>query len=160
MGDGSSWDTCPLEGHCNDFPFPRAPGGARALEVENAPLLEASRGSWKQGGARSQEGYKGTQSAVLRWKSGGSLGGLRLGRRLGLGRSVCLCGGRGLWRSGPWSDPCIGACSRWRVQASRRRRGLEAQLCQLCRANLRVRVRRAGESSPATRKARAQPRLR
>ena len=31
--------------------------------VENAPLLEASRGSWKQGGARSQEGYRGTQSA-------------------------------------------------------------------------------------------------
>ena len=29
----------------------------------NASLLEASRRSWKQGGARSQEGYKGTQSA-------------------------------------------------------------------------------------------------
>ena len=29
----------------------------------NASLLEASHGSWKQGRAISQEGYKGTQSA-------------------------------------------------------------------------------------------------
>ena len=43
----------------------------------------------------------------------------------------------------------VGACSRWRVRALRRRRGLEAQPCLLCRANLRVRVGRAGESSPA-----------
>ena len=33
------------------------------MEVENASLLEASRRSWKEGGAISQEGYKGTQSA-------------------------------------------------------------------------------------------------
>ena len=27
MGDGSPWDTCPLEGHRNDFLFPHAPRG-------------------------------------------------------------------------------------------------------------------------------------
>ena len=32
------------------------------MEVKNAPLLEASRGSWKKGGARSQGGYKGARS--------------------------------------------------------------------------------------------------
>ena len=31
--------------------------------MENASLLEASRRSWKEGGAISQERYKGTQSA-------------------------------------------------------------------------------------------------
>ena len=133
MGDGSPWDTCPLEGHRNDFLFPR---GARALEVENAPLLEASLGSWKQGGARSQEGYKGTQSAK-RGRSGGSV-----------------------WRSesGEFMEPAARGervwVVRWSLQSvevwvSRRRRELEAQPCLLCRANLRVRVGRAGESSPA-----------
>ena len=59
-----------------------------------------------------------------------------------------------LWRSGPWSDPFIGARSRWGVRAWHQGRGLEAPLCQLCRANLRIQVKSAGESSPAPWKAR------
>ena len=41
----------------------------------NASLLEASRRSWKEGGAISQGRYKGTQSAksVGSWSSGGLL---------------------------------------------------------------------------------------
>ena len=64
-----------------------------------------------------------------------------------------------LWRSGPWNDSFVGARSRWGVRAWHQRRELEAPLCQLCCANLRVRVKSAGESSPAPRKARAQPQL-
>ena len=46
------------------FPSPaRREGRGEGLEVGNASLLEASRRSWNEGGARSQEGYKGTQSA-------------------------------------------------------------------------------------------------
>ena len=41
-----------------------------------------------------------------------------------------------------------------RVRATHRRRGLEAQLCRLCGASIRVRVGSAGESLPATREAR------
>ena len=40
------------------------------------------------------------------------------------------------------------------------RRGLKVQLCRLCGANLCVRARSAGESSPATREARNQARPR
>ena len=52
--------------------FPRRKGeivrhwsvrGSEALEMGNAPFLEASRRSWKWGGARSQEEYKGAQDA-------------------------------------------------------------------------------------------------
>ena len=58
-----------------------------------------------------------------------------------------------------WAEAVREASGLWRVRASHQGRGLEAPLCQLCRAYLRVRVRSAGESSPAKRKARAQPRL-
>ena len=118
------------------------------MEVQNTSLLEASRRSWKEGGAISESEYKGTQSvkSVGSWFSGGLL-------------LLLLLGGLGLWRSGLWSDPFVGARSRWRVRASHQGRGLEEPLCQLCRTNLRVRVRSAGESSPAPCLARAQPRL-
>ena len=46
------------------FPPPaHRKGRSEGLEMGNASLLETSRGSWKQGGAISKEGYKGTQSA-------------------------------------------------------------------------------------------------
>ena len=41
--------------------------------MENASLLEASRRSWKEGGAISEEEYKGTQSAKSVFSSGGLL---------------------------------------------------------------------------------------
>ena len=55
--------------------FPRAARRGEAFEVGNASLLEASRRSWKEGGAISQGRYKGTQSAqsVGSWSSGGHL---------------------------------------------------------------------------------------
>ena len=55
--------------------------------------------------------------------------------------------------------PGRGASGRWRVRAWHQGREREAPLCQLCCASLRVRVKSTGESSPAPRKARAQPRL-
>ena len=136
FGGMKSLGHMPPGGPPQRFPLPprTARGGARALEVENAPLLEASHGSWKQGGARSQEEYKGARSGCGRWKSGGV-------RSLGSS-----------WSQQPVENESgwfVGACSRWRVRVSRRRHELEVQLCQLCRENLRVRVGRAGESSPA-----------
>ena len=59
-----------------------------------------------------------------------------------------------------WSDLFVGGVCRWRVRATHRRRGLEAQLCRLCGADLRVSARSAGESSPPTREARDQARPR
>ena len=55
----------PRLGPCNDSLGPRAPRweGARGLGMGNAPFLEASRRSSKEGGARSQEEYKGVQDA-------------------------------------------------------------------------------------------------
>ena len=142
------------------------------MEMGNASFLEASRRRWKEGGAISESEYKGTQSArgdfvcLGSWSPGGLLLLLLLGGRglLVLGGSwssgglllllrLLLLGGLGLLRRGPWSDPFVGARSRGRVWASHQGRGLEAPLCQLCRATLRVRVRSAGESSPALRKA-------
>ena len=122
------------------------------MELRNAPFLEASRRSSKEGGAKSQEEYKGAQDAkvfvvvfflviVLVVSSGGLLG-----RDL---RLVVAC----LWRSGPWNDPFVGARSRWGVRAWHEGRGREVPLCQLCRASLRIRVESAGESSPAPWKA-------
>ena len=67
--------------------------------------------------------------------------------RTSLGGSLELAVGGGL---GSCRSRELGACSRWRVRASRRRCGLEAQPCLLCHANLRVHVGRTGESSPAT----------
>ena len=74
---------------------------SEALEVGNASLLEASRRSWKEGGAISQERYKGTQSAkslssvfflvvvvfffFFWWSSSRGLGGRKSGESLGLG---------------------------------------------------------------------------
>ena len=128
FGGMKSLGHMPPGGPPQRFPLPpgAAGGGARALEVENAPLLDASRRSWKEGGAISQEGYKGARS--------------------GCSRSV--------WRSASVRKRSVERSVRWSLQsvevrASRRRRGLEAQLCQLGHENLRVRVGRAGESSPA-----------
>ena len=132
MGDESPWDTCPLEGHHNDFLFPRAPRGE-------------GRGRWKwrtppfwklPAGAGSRAGREARRD--IRARGAAAVGG---GRSLGSSWSQQLMENEPGW--------FVGACSRWRVRALRRRCGLEAQLCQLCHENLRVRVGRAGESSPA-----------
>ena len=65
-----------------------------------------------------------------------------------------------VWPVVLWSDLFVGGVGRKRVRATHRRRGLKAQLCRLCGANLRVRARSAGESSPPTREARDQARPR
>ena len=81
------------------------------MELRNASFLEASRRSSKEGRAGSPEEYKGAQDAkscvVV------SSGGLLLGRDLRLVVFLVAC----LWRSGPWSDPFVGARSRWGVRA-------------------------------------------
>ena len=55
------------------FPSPaRREGRGEGVGSGEFPLLDASRRSWKEGGARSQEGYKGTQSVgrvSVGWKS-------------------------------------------------------------------------------------------
>ena len=150
MGDESPWATCPLRATATISSSPtRREGRGEGVGSGERPLLEASRGSWKKGRARSQGGYKGTRSGR---------GSVWVGGGLGLGQSL------GQWRSGSWSEsgefvePAASGervwVVRWSLQsvevwASRRRRGLEAQLCQLCRENLRVHVGRAGESLPA-----------
>ena len=116
----------PRLGPCNDSLTPRAPRGegARGLGMGNAPFLEASRRSSKEGGARSREAYKGAQDAKFSCLRGGfffvvlvvSSGGL-LGRDL---RLVAAC----LWRSGPWNDPFVGARGRWGVRAWHQGHGL------------------------------------
>ena len=151
FGGMKSLGHMPLEGHRNVFLPPRAARrGARALEVGNAPFWRLPDGAGRRAGREARRNIR-----ARRAPSEGSRVEVLVVFVL-VGRCTWEVG---VWRSGPWSDPFVGACSRWRVRALRRRRGLEAQLCQLCRANLRVRVRRAGESSPATRKARAQPQL-
>jgi len=120
--------------------------------VGNASLLEASRRSWKEGGARSQEGYKGTQSAesVSRVEVLVVLVLVLVGRCACVEVGVCGEAVRGATRS---LELAVGGGP---GVAKETRAGGAALLC---RANLRVHVRRAAESSPAMRKARAQPRL-
>ena len=96
-----------------------------------------------EGGTRSQEGYKGTQSAK-------SVILVLVGRCACVEVRVCGEAVRGAIR------PLELAVGGGPGVAKETRAGGAALLR---RANLRVRVRRAGESSPATRKARAQPRL-
>ena len=107
----------------------------------NASFLEASRRSWKEGGAISESEYKGTESV----KSGGSWA--------ARGLLVVFCFFFFLVAL------VCGEAVREATRSSHQGRRLEALLCRLCRANLRVCVRSAGESSPAPRLAQAQPRL-
>ena len=125
------------------FSFPRAPRGEErgCWTWVTPPFWKLPAGAGSRAGREARRDIRArrTPSAVGRRKSGGGRSGG--GRSLGSSWSQQPVENEPVW--------FVGACSRWRVRASRRRRGLEAQLCQLCHGNLRVRVGRAGESSPA-----------
>ena len=86
------------------------------MEIKNALLLEVSRGSWKRGGVRREGGIKACaeRSQSRRWRSGLGVGG-RVVEESWLRRSVSLR-----------ESLELGARSRWRVRASRRRHELKA----------------------------------
>ena len=77
------------------------------MEMGNASFLEASRRSWKEGGGDKPGGIKGRAERPQRESSA-----------RGLLVVFCFFGGLGLWKSGLWSNPFVGARSRWSSQSA------------------------------------------